>query len=180
MGHGITLGGTGLVLEALEIMAKVEREREIEARRDDEIAESIKVTMKALKDFFGIKSGSVRGRLKSVGAEFGHIVSRNITDSNDPEVILEEIATFWNGHGLGEMEILEKNPYIFTVRNCYDCLAASGGEMLCGFKEGFINAVLSDRTGGIGDVSETECCGSGAENCTFRVMAFQRPVATAS
>ncbi len=155
-------------------MVKVEREHTIEARRDDEIAESIKVTMKALKDFFGLKSSSVKGKLKSVGAEFGHIVSRNITDSRDPEAILDEIASFWNSHGLGEMEIIEKDSYTFTVRNCYDCIGAQGGETLCAFKEGFINAILTDRTGGIGDVSEVECCGSGVENCTFRVVPFQK------
>ncbi len=72
------------------------------------------------------------------------------------------------------MEIIEKDPYAFTVRNRYDCIGAQGGETLCAFKEGFINAILSDRTGGIGDVSEVECCGSGVENCTFRVVPFQK------
>ncbi len=154
-------------------MTKLEG-RNIEARLDDEIAESVKVTMKALKDFFGLKSHSVEGRLRSVGAEFGHIVARNITDSRDPEIILGEIATFWNGHGLGEMEIVEREPFIFTVRNCYDCIGSQGGETLCAFKEGFINAILTDRTGGIGDVNELECCASGAENCTFKVVPFQK------
>ncbi len=131
--------------------------------------------MKALKDFFGLKSGSYQGRLKSVGAEFGHLVARNITDSRDPQVILDQIARFWNTHGLGEMEVM-RDPFTFTVRNCYDCLGASSGETLCAFKEGFINAILSDRTGGIGSVEETECCGSGAESCKFHVAPFQKTV----
>lgn len=155
-------------------MAKLETERDIGIRGRDEIAESIKVTMKALKDFFGLESSSVRGRLRSVGAEFGHMVARNVTESRNPEIILKEIEAFWNNHGLGEMEILEKDPYTFTVRNCYDCIAASAGETLCAFKEGFINAILTDRTGGIGDVTEIECCGTGAENCTFRAVPFQK------
>ena len=148
--------------------------RTVEARHDDEIAESIKVTMKALKDFFGLKSPSKEGRLRAVGAEFGHIVSRNITKSNNPVVVLEEIASFWNNNGLGEMEISEGEPVTFTVRNCYDCIGAQAGDTLCAFKEGFINAVLSDRTGGIGAVDEVECCGTGAENCTFRVIPFHK------
>ncbi len=65
--------------------ALLERERTIEARHEDEIAESVTVTMKAPKDFFGLKSASRQGRLRSVGAEFGHIVARNITDSKDPQ-----------------------------------------------------------------------------------------------
>jgi predicted hydrocarbon binding protein len=152
----------------------MEKARSIEARRDDEIAESVKVTMKALKDFFGLKSGSYEGRLRSVGAEFGHIVARNITDSKDPQVVLDKIASFWNTHGLGEMEVMREDPFTFTVRNCYDCLGASSGETLCGFKEGFINAILSDRTGGMGSVKELECCGSGAESCRFHVIPFQK------
>ena len=152
----------------------MEREHTIEPRREDEIAESVKVSMKALKDFYGLKSGSYQGRLRSVGAEFGHIVSRNITDSKDPEVILNEIARFWNTHGLGEMEVTKEDPFTFTVRNCYDCLAASSGETLCGFKEGFINAIMSDRTGGMGSVEEIECCGTGAESCKFHVSPFRK------
>ena len=141
---------------------------------DDEIAESVKVTMKALKEFFGLKAASRRELLKSVGAEFGHIVARNITDSKDPQVILDKITVFWNTHGLGEMEATKEDRFTFTVRNCYDCLGASAGDTLCGFKEGFINAILSDRTGGIGSVEEIECCGSGAESCKFHVVPFQK------
>ncbi len=146
----------------------------LEARHEDEIAESVKVTMKALKEFYGLKAGSKRGLLQSVGAEFGHIVARNITDSKDPQAILDAITLFWNTHGLGEMEATREDPYTFIVRNCYDCIAQSAGDTLCGFKEGFINAILSDRTGGIGSVEEVECCGSGAESCKFHVVPFQR------
>jgi len=159
-------------------LAKPETERDIGQRRD-EIAESIKVTMKALKDL-SLESSSVRGRLKSVGAEFGHIAARNLTDSRNPETILKEIEAFWNTHGLGEMEILEKDPYTFTVRNCYDCASSSAIDTLCAFKEGFINAILTDRTGGIGDVTEIECCGTGAENCTFRAAPFLKATSTTS
>lgn len=159
-------------------MVKLAEERTIKARYEDEIAESIKVTMKALKEFFGLKSGSVRNRLRAVGAEFGHIVARNITDTTDPSVLLEELSLFWNSHGLGEMSLLAEEPFTFTVQNCYDCLAAQQGETLCGFKEGFINAVVSDRTGGMGTVDEIECCGTGTAYCKFRVTPFQREPTT--
>jgi predicted hydrocarbon binding protein len=152
----------------------MEKEHIVEPRREDEIAESVKVTMKALKDFFGLKSGSYQGRLRSVGGEFGHIVARNIADSKDPQVILGEIAAFWNNHGLGEMEVMRDNPFTFTVRNCYDCLGAYSGETLCGFKEGFINGIISDRTGGMGSVEELECCGAGGDSCKFRVIPFRK------
>lgn len=149
-------------------------ERNIEPRREDEIAESVKITMKALKEFFGLRASSRQARLRSVGAEFGHIVSRNISSSRNPEVVLSEVAVFWNKHGLGEMHIADEEPVTFTLRNCNDCIGASAGD-LCGFKEGFVNAILNDRTGGLGGVEEIECCGSGAEECRFKVTSFHRP-----
>ncbi len=145
----------------------------VEGQRD-EIAESIKVTMNALNDFFGSRVASKEGRLRAVGAEFGHLVARHITSSNNATVLLKEIASFWNSHGLGEMEIAKGRPVTFTVRNCYDCRGAQAGEPLCSFKEGFINAILSDRTGGMGVVDEIECCGKGAPACRFRVRPFRK------
>src|SRR3989304_4468997 len=104
-----------------------------EARRDDEIAESIKVTMKALNDFFGSRVASKEGRLRAVGSEFGHIVAKNITRSDNPVVLLDEIASFWHSNGLGEMEIVRGNPQPSTVRIFFDCRGAQGGEPLCSF-----------------------------------------------
>ncbi len=150
------------------------RSEDVEPRRGDEIAESVKVTMKALKEFFGLRASSRQARLRAVGAEFGHIVSRNISSSRDPEVVLSEVAVFWNRHGLGEMHIDDGEPVTFTLHNCYDCIGASAGDLLCGFKEGFVNAILNDRTGGLGGVEEMECCGSGAAQCRFKVTPFHR------
>ncbi len=152
----------------------IQRGDRIEPRNTDEIAESVKVTMKALKDFFGLRASSRQARLRSVGSEFGHIVARNISSSNDPKVVLEQIASFWNDYGLGEMQIEDVDPTTFTLRNCYDCIRASAGDLLCGFKEGFVGAILNDQTRGLGSVDEIECCGSGGEKCRFRVKTFQR------
>ena len=144
------------------------------AKRGDEVAESIKVTMRALNDFFGSRTASKEGRLRAVGAEFGHMVARNIARSENPTVLLGEIARFWNDNGLGEMALSKTRPLTFTVRNCYDCLGAQAGEPLCSFKEGFINAIFSDIAGGMGLVDEIECCGSGAPACKFIVIPFQK------
>ncbi len=173
--------GDGLTAFAMAFMAirmPVARLKQIatpvESRRDDEIAESIKVTMNALNDFFGSRAVSKEGRLRAVGSEFGHIVARNISRSADPARILEEIALFWNNNGLGEMEVGDGLPLTFTVRNCYDCLGGQAGEPLCSFKQGFINAILSERTGGMGAVDEIECCGKGAPACRFKVVPFHK------
>jgi predicted hydrocarbon binding protein len=144
------------------------REKSVEPRQNDEIAESVKTTMQALEQLLGV-SAPRRLALRAIGSEFGHIVARNISRSNDPDNILKEIASFWNGYALGEMNIEEKDPTSFTLQNCFECMREESADLLCGFKEGFVNAILNDRTGGMGSVEEIECCAKGAQSCTFRV-----------
>lgn len=141
----------------------------IEARQSDEIAESVKVTMQALKDFVGVRDSSKQAHLRSIGSEFGHLISRNISNSRNPQDVIKEIAHFWNEYSLGEMEFERGKATTFRLRHCYDCLGDERGDALCGFKEGFVNAILSDRTGGVASVQETECCSSGGDSCTFEV-----------
>ncbi|HEY4823359.1 MAG TPA: V4R domain-containing protein [Candidatus Bathyarchaeia archaeon] len=140
---------------------------------NNEVAESIKLTMKALKEYLGLRSGSERQKLQFIGSEFGQIVSRNIVTSESIENVLDEISGFWNGHGLGEMEVIKGTPLTFTIRNCYDCIAAQAGDTLCAFKEGFINAILQETVPAQGTVEEIECCGTGASSCRFAVTRLK-------
>jgi len=149
-------------------------ELKVEARQNDEIAESVKVTMQALKDFVGVRGSSKKAHLRSIGSEFGHLVSRNISSSRNPQEVIKELAHFWNEYGLGEMELGKGKPTTFTLRHCYECLGAETGDALCGFKEGFVSAVLADRTGGLGTVEETECCSSGGNSCVFVAKVAQQ------
>jgi len=148
-------------------------EPKVEARLNDEIAESVKVTMQALKDFIGVRGSSKQAHLRSIGSEFGHLVSRNISSSKNPQEVIKDLAHFWNEYGLGEMELEKGKATAFTLRHCYECLGTETGDALCGFKEGFVSAVLADRTGGIGSVEETECCSSGGNSCVFEVKIVQ-------
>jgi len=140
---------------------------------NNEVAESIKLTMKALKEYLGLRSGSERQKLQFIGSEFGQIVSRNIVTSESIENALDEISGFWNGQGLGEMEVIKGTPLTFTIRNCYDCIAAQAGDTLCAFKEGFINAILQETVPAQGTVEEIECCGTGASSCRFAVTRLK-------
>lgn len=150
---------------------KTSFEKRIEPLQNDEIAESVRATMRALEDLFKVRAAPRQAALRAIGSEFGHIVARNISHSSNPDTILNEIASFWNGNALGEMSIEKDDPTSFTLRNCFECLGEEPADLLCGFKEGFVNAILNDQTGGIGSVEEVECCAKGAENCKFRVKA---------
>ena len=141
----------------------------VKATRNGEVAASIKLTMKALREYLGLRSGSEKEKLRLIGSEFGRIVSGNMVSLGSFEEVLEEVSVFWNGHGLGEMEVVRGTPLTFTIRNCYDCIGAQAGETLCGFKEGFINAIFSEKVAAQGTVEEIECCGTGASSCKFTV-----------
>jgi len=146
----------------------------IKAVGNDEVAASIKLTMKALKEYLGLKSGSEREKLQFIGSEFGRIVSRGMAPSDNIEEVLEEIRVFWTGHSLGEMEVIRGTPLTFTIRNCYDCIAAQAGDTLCSFKEGFINAIFIEKVAPQATVEETECCGTGASSCRFTVTPVKQ------
>ena len=146
----------------------------IKAVGNDEVAASIKLTMKALKEYLGLKSGSEREKLQFIGSEFGRIVSRGMAPSDSLEEVLEEVRVFWTGHSLGEMEVIRGTPLTFTIRNCYDCIAAQAGDTLCAFKEGFINAIFIEKVAPQATVEETECCGTGASSCRFTVTPIKQ------
>ena len=146
----------------------------IKAVGNDEVAASIKLTMKALKEYLGLKSGSEREKLQFIGSEFGRIVSRGMAPSDSIEEVLEEVRVFWTGHSLGEMEVIRGTPLTFTIRNCYDCIAAQAGDTLCAFKEGFINAIFIEKVAPQATVEETECCGTGASSCRFTVTPIKQ------
>ena len=146
----------------------------IKAVGNDEVAASIKLTMKALKEYLGLKSGSEREKLQFIGSEFGRIVSRGMAPSDSLEEVLEEVRVFWTGHSLGEMEVIRGTPLTFTIRNCYDCIAAQAGDTLCAFKEGFINAIFIEKVAPQATVEETECCGTGASSCRFTVTPVKQ------
>ncbi len=141
----------------------------VKAPSNSEVAESVKLTMKALKEYLGLKSGSEKEKLQFIGSEFGRMASKSIATSDSIEGAIENVRDFWNRQGLGEMEILTGTPLTFTIRNCFDCIAAQAGETLCGFKEGFINAILRENAAAKGIVEEIECCGTGAVSCKFAV-----------
>src|SRR5690349_24030228 len=107
-------------------------EERIEPRLNDEIAESVKATMKALEDLFGARASPKQAALRTIGSEYGHIVARNISHSSDPDIVLKEIAAFWNNYALGDMSIEKGDPSSFTLKNCFDCKGEESADLICG------------------------------------------------
>lgn len=136
----------------------------------EELFAVVRLTMKALKEQSGLDPKDRRPTLQRAGAELGHVVSKSMR-SNDVEGVLSELSASWGANNLGEMQIVSESPLTLEVRNCFDCLGVGYGVgvTLCGFKEGFIKAVLDDRLGTHSEVTEVECCGTRAQHCRFEV-----------
>ena len=99
--------------------------------------------------------------------------TKTVTEKELDEV-MQRMMTFWNTHGLGEMEISSKEPLSLEIRNCFDCLGNryGVGEPLCPFKEGFVKTVLDDKLGTNVEVKEIDCCGTGSPICRFTVAGL--------
>ena len=137
---------------------------------DREDAEMLKLTMKALKEFYGLNPGKQAASVRETGNKLGLVFADGFVDGDSEEVI-EQMAEFWVKNGIGEMR-WDKETGLLKIDNCSDCLGRSygAGYTLCPFKEGFIGAVLSKKTGQQVVVSETECCGTLADGCRFKVV----------
>ena len=142
--------------------------------KEEELATATKITMKALKEYFGLSPTAYAWILQNVGSQLAHAFSKTVT-AKELDVVIERMTTFWNTYGLGEMETVSKEPLTLEIRNCFDCLGNryGVGEPLCPFKEGFVKTVLDDKLGTNVEVKEIECCGTGSPICRFTVAGLQ-------
>lgn len=115
-------------------------------------------------DSLGIEIAPV---LHTIGEQIGLEISKKMSSTNI-DGTLGEIADFWRKHRLGEVEVVQKNPLIFIVHNCYACSDMPDiGKTLCAFDEGILESIFSYRLSAKCIVKETECSGSGFGHCKF-------------
>lgn len=93
-----------------------------------------------------------------------------VLESEDPRDVLIELSDFWQKQRLGDMQLVEDEPWRLEVRNCYECLGLREvGEKWCSLKEGLIESVLAERARTEYHVTEEECCGTVGDRCVFRL-----------
>ena len=105
-----------------------------------------------------------------MGKQIGYEISRKLvsTELND---LLQEIAKFWEKNQLGEVKILQKNPLILNIHNCYECSDMPNiGETLCAFDEGILESIFNNKLNVKSVVKEIECFGTGFDHCKFIVV----------
>ncbi len=142
---------------------------------DEDLVSALKLSMRAVKGQFGLSQGANVPVIRSVGVLMGNSV-HNIFRSEDALQLLREISEFWTHHGLGEMEVEARPPFVIRIRECYDCLGYryGVGEPLCAFKEGLFKSIIDHRLGSNVEIKEVGCCGTGLAECRFRVTKLKQ------
>ncbi len=139
------------------------------AGMDDE-AELLKLSMKSLKEHYGFNPGKHRKSARDIGYQLGLELANHLSAKGfDP--VIDELSSYWNRNGIGEMAWEDRAGRLLRIRSCSDCIgAASGaGYTMCPFKEGLLEAVLKTRTDSSFNVQEMECCGTLAPYCVFQI-----------
>ncbi len=105
--------------------------------------------------------------LKTLGNNIGTRICPELKSCN-LRGILEDLSVFWGEHELGEMTVLNGDQTAISVIDCYHCgKMPNVGKTLCSMDEGIIEGVLSSKLKSGFRVKETECYGTGHDNCKF-------------
>ncbi len=123
--------------------------------------------LRYITDSFG---ADARPMLRLMGEQIGKELSKRFR-AEDIDGLVEEISEFWKKNQLGEIEVIEKNPLTFIVKNCYECSNMPDiGRTLCVFDEGLLKSIFDTRLHKKSTVREVECSGTGYEHCKFIVL----------
>ncbi len=141
--------------------AKVEPEEE---------AAILKLTMKTLKDQYGLNPGKYANTVRKIGYQLGTELA-GMLDSSDIDSLVVELGEFWIMNGIGEISWEDRTEWLIAINFCSDCFSRSygAGYTLCPFKEGLFEAVFRLKTGKKFKVTEIECCGTLSPGCLFKI-----------
>ncbi len=107
--------------------------------------------------------------LKKMGNDLGTKIGPGFKSRNW-EDFLNELASFWKNHQLGDMTVVEGIKTVLVVKNCHHCCTMPDvGKTLCSMDEGIMEGVFSSKFDLDYDVRETECHGTGYRHCKFVV-----------
>jgi|Deesub1362B_J571_1020462.scaffolds.fasta_scaffold00003_624 hypothetical protein len=132
--------------------------------------QAIKLAMKASKEYVGLEPSKEVDVMRKLGYELGKAAAKLI-ESSELNTLVKELSDIWSEHGYGKLEFTSTDPMVIEVWDCVDCLGKKYGVdiPLCSFKEGFLEAILSEKLNLSMRVREVECCGTLNDHCIFHV-----------
>lgn len=105
--------------------------------------------------------------LHEAGLKVGEALYEKVKDY-DLEKFLENIATFWETHSLGKVEVDNLHPLTIKVHDCFECSGLPYlGRPACAFDSGILESLFSIYNQEESKVKETECYALGDNHCRF-------------
>lgn len=105
--------------------------------------------------------------LHAAGAALGHGLARTFAGMTTEE-LLPALATFWDRHALGRLEVAATAPLEIIVYDCFECADLPQlGRPACAFDRGLLGAIFEAHYEGAVLVDETACYAMGSGHCRF-------------
>jgi predicted hydrocarbon binding protein len=105
--------------------------------------------------------------LHEAGISVGEVLFEKVKDEK-MEIFLENIASFWESHNLGKVQVESLEPLMINVGDCFEC---SGLPQLnrpaCSFDSGILEALFSYYFHEQSLVEEVNCHAMGSDHCSF-------------
>lgn len=141
---------------------------------ENEEAEILKLSMKTLKEHYGLNPGKHARTVRGIGYQLGLELANDL-HSIDIKSLISELGEYWKRNEIGEMSWEDENEGLVAVNFCSDCISRSygAGYVLCPFKEGLLEAVLATRLGQKYRVTEVACCGTQSPGCSFKLEKLE-------
>ncbi len=137
---------------------------------DEEESAILKLSMRTLKDHYGLNPGKHAKIVKRIGYQLGSELSTRF-HSTEMSSLIAELCEYWLRNKIGEISWENEKEGLLAINFCSDCFSRSygAGYVLCPFKEGLLEAVLHSKLLEEFKVTEVECCGTQAPGCLFRI-----------
>ncbi|MCC7550279.1 MAG: ArsR family transcriptional regulator [Methanobacterium sp.] len=105
--------------------------------------------------------------LHEAGLKVGKALYEKVKHQN-MDNFLENIATFWETHSLGSVEVKSLQPLTISVQDCFECSGLPYlGRPACAFDSGILESLFSLYNQEEVKVMETECYALGDKQCRF-------------
>lgn len=147
---------------------------------DDDLKTLFSRGMPDTFEFFRLMLRTIRVELYMHGINIdpvlfdaGHKVGHELyafLGSDDTDILLGNISSFWSDYGLGRMEIHSHNPLTLLIYDCFECSELPLlGKPACAFDRGLLKALFQAHFNEPTSVTETQCYAAGNGRCCFLV-----------
>ncbi len=107
--------------------------------------------------------------LHNAGFKVGKTFYNELKDSETGE-FAKKVASFWENHKLGRIEIENTNPLTLRAYDCFECEDLPKiGRPSCAFDSGILEAIFSMHFNTPMNVTEIKCYAQGDEYCCFTI-----------